>query len=197
MPDSYYGSIEMNSLTNVPSEVQGVYWYDCDTLEWKFWAPSAPGCTLSTLGGGHMFDYLVSVIGPCEWEIPITWEIHTPVPPPSEPHNWDFCSAGFFAKHLPDGYIGEVVLADIIDIPPEVQGVYWHDGDQWLFWGPGAPGCTLTTLGGGHTFDYMVAVTNSCEWDIPLLSPILTTSLEQATDTIQEALLGYNAVHRE
>ena len=57
---------------------------------------------------------------------------------------------------------------NLADVPDEVQGVYWWDGDEWLFWAPGVPGTTLATLGGGHTFDYMVAVTAACEWTIPL-----------------------------
>jgi hypothetical protein len=51
-----------------------------------------------------------------------------------------------------------------------VQGVYWWNDDKWLFWAPGAPGCTLSILGGGHTFDYLVCVTGPSVWEIPLTS---------------------------
>ena len=83
---------------------------------------------------------------------------------------WTFYVAGFLPKHLPDSYYGQVVLDNLVDVPAEVQGVYWFDdaAGVWKFWAPGAPGCTLTTLGGGHTYDYMLAVSAPCEWDIPL-----------------------------
>jgi hypothetical protein len=73
-------------------------------------------------------------------------------------------------KHLPDSYYGQVVLDELVDVPAEIQGVYWFDNTAgaWKFWAPGAPGCTLMILGGGHTYDYMVAVSSPCEWDIPL-----------------------------
>jgi hypothetical protein len=96
----------------------------------------------------------------------------TPTLPPSGIHAWPFCTAGFYPQHMPDSYTGEVVLGDLnpTAIPPEVQGVYWYDcsASEWKFWAPGVPGTTLTTLGGGHTYDYMVSVTGSCDWDIPL-----------------------------
>jgi len=84
--------------------------------------------------------------------------------------DWSFCAPGFFPKHLPDFYYGSVVLADPVDVPSEVQGVYWYDCNamEWKFWSPDAPGCTLTTLGGGHTYDYMVSVIGPCDWEIPL-----------------------------
>ena len=87
---------------------------------------------------------------------------------------WSFCKSGFFPKHLPDSYTGHVLLADLVDVPSEVQGVYWYDCNamEWLFWAPGAPGCTLPILGGGHTYDFMVALTGSCDWEIPLPTPI-------------------------
>ncbi len=153
-----------------PSQVQGVYRYDCSAYEWKFWAPGAPGCTLTELCGGYTHDYLVCGTGSCNWEIPLAGAMPTPLPPPVGPHECNFCSAGFFPRHLPDSYTGTVVLADLDlgTIPDEVQGVYWWNGDEWLFWAPGAPGCTLPALGGGHTYDYMVAVTGGCEWEIPL-----------------------------
>ena len=87
------------------------------------------------------------------------------------PHTWTFSTAGFFPKHLPDVYTGQVVLADLdpADIPAQVQGVWWYDGPalEWKFWVPGAGG-DLTTLGGGHTYDYMVLVSGACEWEILL-----------------------------
>jgi hypothetical protein len=83
---------------------------------------------------------------------------------------WKFYVAGFHPKHLPDSYYGQVVLDNLVDVPGEVQGVYWFDdaAGVWKFWAPGAPGCTLATLGGGHTYDYMLAVSGPCKWDIPL-----------------------------
>lgn len=83
LPDSYYGSVQLGDLTDVPSAVQGVYWYDCATLQWKFWGPDAPGTTLSTLGGGHTSDYMVTVTGSCDWEIPLSIVIPTPTPTPT------------------------------------------------------------------------------------------------------------------
>jgi len=89
-------------------------------------------------------------------------------PPALEQHTWAFSTAGFFPKHLPDSYIGSVVLKELGNIPPEVQGVYYNDFGTWKFWAPGAPETTLVTLGGGHTYDYAVVVAGNCEWDIPL-----------------------------
>ena len=278
MPDSYNGEVVLGDLnpTTIPPEVQGVYWYDCSTSAWKFWAPGAPGTTLTTLRGGYTYDYMVTVTGDCNWEIPLSAspntitniELSPPSPaqldygehvdvtfdyttddpggvriwvrpytdglmtpdfsahasllhpayagsgsgfftihsgpvevdqlrfqmknadqsithleffidvsygygaPPSDTNTWPFCTAGFFPQHMPDSYTGEVVLGDLnpTTIPPEVQGVYWYDcsTSEWKFWAPGAPGTTLTTLGGGHTYDYMVTVTGDCDWDIPL-----------------------------
>lgn len=90
----------------------------------------------------------------------------------AETHTWTFCDSGFFPKHLSDSYYESVQLGDLTDVPSDVQGVYWYDcsTSDWKFWAPGVPGTTLTTLGGGHTYDYMVAVTGSCNWDVPLSS---------------------------
>jgi len=112
-------------------------------------------------------------------------------------HTWSFGEPGFFPKHLPDSYIGQVVLFDIqylATIPNEVQGVYWWNGDDWLFWAPGAPGCTLSILGGGHTYDYMVSITGACEWNIPLS---FWMSCVVARDIIQDALNAYNTQYQE
>lgn len=83
---------------------------------------------------------------------------------------WTFLAAGFFPKHLPDVYTGQIVLADLdpADIPAQVQGVWWYDGlaRSWDFWVPSVGG-ELATLGGGHTYDYLVLVTGECEWEIP------------------------------
>ena len=86
-------------------------------------------------------------------------------------HAWTFYAAGFFSQHLPDTYMGTVVLGDLVlaDIPTEVQGVYYYDPVllAYTFWVPGVGG-DLTTLGGGHTYDYQVVVTAACVWTIPL-----------------------------
>jgi len=81
---------------------------------------------------------------------------------------WCFTAAGFFPKHLPDTYTGEVVLADLVlaDIPDEIQGVWYHDGD-WIFWVPDVGG-DLTVLEGGLVADYNVLVSGECCWTIPL-----------------------------
>jgi len=86
----------------------------------------------------------------------------------SNGHTWTFSTSGFFPKHLPDSYLGSVVLSNLVDVPDTVQGVYYNDFGTWKFWAPDAPGTTLATLGGGHTYDYVVAVTGDCEWNIPL-----------------------------
>jgi len=89
----------------------------------------------------------------------------------SPTQTWVFSSAGFFPKHLSDSYTGDVLLTDLLDVPSEVQGIYTWDGNNWLFWAPGAPGCTLTTIGGGHTYDYLVSATGPCEWEMLLSTP--------------------------
>lgn len=89
----------------------------------------------------------------------------------SPTHTWSFHAPGFFPRHLPDNYTGQVMLADLdpATIPDEVQGVWWYDGPvlEWKFWVPGVGG-ELTTLGGGHTYDYNVLVTGACDWEIQL-----------------------------
>ena len=110
---------------------------------------------------------------------------------------WEFSSSGFFPKHLPDSYVGQVVLGnvDLATIPNEVQGVYWHNGTEWLFWAPGAPGCTLTTMGGGHTYDYLVCITGPCVWGIPLSLATPTpspTPTPTQTTVSEEWVVHYN-----
>lgn len=84
---------------------------------------------------------------------------------------WSFHAPGFFPKHLPDSFMGQVVLADLDlqNVPDCVQGVWWYDPSilYYRFWVPGVGG-DLTILGGGHTYNYMVLVTGPCEWEIPL-----------------------------
>ena len=67
--------------------------------------------------------------------------------------------------------MGQVVLADLdcLYVPDCVQGVWWFDGPalEWKFWVPGVGG-ELTTLGGGHTYNYSVLVTGACDWEIPM-----------------------------
>jgi len=83
---------------------------------------------------------------------------------------WEFGAPGFYPRHLPDAYFGEVVLADLEDVPWQIQGVYKFDDDLgvWLFWAPGAPGLTLAALQGGAWADYMVATVGACQWEIEL-----------------------------
>jgi hypothetical protein len=69
LPDSFFGSVQLGSVTGVPDAVQGVYYNDAGT--WKFWAPEAPGTTLATLVGGLSADYLVCVTGASSWDIPL------------------------------------------------------------------------------------------------------------------------------
>jgi len=98
------------------------------------------------------------------------WHFRTPVVPPGT-HIWSFTTAGFFPKHLPDAYTGEVVLADLdlADIPAQVQGVWYYDdlAGEWIFWIPGVGG-KLTTLKGGLEADYSILVSGACDWSIPL-----------------------------
>ena len=135
----------------------------------------------------------------------------TPALTPTPPGTWSFGYGGCFPKHLPDDFNGSVILAGLPDVPSAVQGVYWYDGDEWLFWAPGAPGCTLSTLGGGHTYDYLICVTLSCEWEIPLSVsiptptpvptptplPTISMSCVEARNAIQDALDGYNAQYQK
>jgi hypothetical protein len=171
LPDEYDGQIILANLNtaDIPSQVTGVWWYDCAAYEWKFWVRGAGG-DLTTLTG-QFKNYMVLVSGACEWGIPLTGTVPPPLPPPSEPHTWTSCTAGFFPMHLPDSYDGQVVLTnlDLADIPSQVTGVWWYDcaAYEWKFWVRGAGG-DLTTLGGGHTYDYMVLVSGPCEWEIPL-----------------------------
>ena len=90
---------------------------------------------------------------------------------PSDTHTWSFYAPGFFPQHLPDTYTGQVLLVDLdpATIPAQVQGVWWYDGPalEWKFWVPGVGG-DLMTLGGGHTYAYMVLVSGACEWNVLL-----------------------------
>jgi len=70
LPDSFTGEVVIAELVpDPPDQVQGVYLWDDNDLEWKFWAPGAPGTTLQTLRGDGEYDYMVTVADPCEWEI--------------------------------------------------------------------------------------------------------------------------------
>ena len=84
---------------------------------------------------------------------------------------WSFTDAGFFPRHLPDSYTGEVVLADLVlaNIPAQIQGVWYYDegAAAWIFWIPGVGG-DLLVLEGGLVADYNVAVIGACDWVIPL-----------------------------
>jgi len=77
---------------------------------------------------------------------------------------------GCVPRHLPDVYHGSVDVSGLEDIPTDVQGVYKFDDalGLWLFFAPGAPGCTLDILEGGRYADYMVCSTGICDWIIPL-----------------------------
>ncbi len=91
--------------------------------------------------------------------------------PAPDTYTWSFSAAGFFPRHLPDTYTGEVVLADLIlaDIPDEVLGVWYYDEGTavWIFWVPGVGG-DLLVLEGGLVADYNVLVSGACDWIIPL-----------------------------
>lgn len=93
-----------------------------------------------------------------------------PTPASRGTHTWTFYAAGFFPKHLPDSYTGDVVTADIdlAHVPNEVQGVWWYDSasPEYTFWVPGVGG-ELTTMT-GQFYNYMVLVTGTCQWEIPL-----------------------------
>jgi hypothetical protein len=123
-------------------------------------------------GSWDIYAQRVIADGSLNGVVPTITPSPTPTLPPSGAHTWSFCTAGFFPQHMPDTYTGEVVLDDLNPsaIPPEVQGVYWYDCSisDWKFWAPGVPGTTLTTLGSGYTYDYMVSVTGDCDWEIPL-----------------------------
>ena len=81
---------------------------------------------------------------------------------------WIFPKADSWSKHLPDAFTGAVVL-DNLTVPISLQGVYWFNMNTgvWDFWGPGAPGNTLATLVAGE--DYLITVSQACEWTIPLI----------------------------
>jgi hypothetical protein len=88
---------------------------------------------------------------------------------------WVFNAPACVPRHLPDSFVGAVVLDELSDVPVEIQGVYcfkdnWQEPEkgEWIFWAFGAPACTLKTLGGGHSFDYFVCSTGACEWEISL-----------------------------
>ena len=83
---------------------------------------------------------------------------------------WDFPSLGYFPRHLPDDYFGQVVLDDLdpdTDIPWQVQGIYHESG---AYWAPGAPAgaIELDKLLGGLSADYMVSIAGECNWVISL-----------------------------
>ena len=79
---------------------------------------------------------------------------------------WSFYAPGCPPRHLPDSFGGEIPVTTL-DPPPEIQGVYKFDDElgRWLFWAPGAPGCTLEYLVGGWFADYMVCTVGPCDWE--------------------------------
>ena len=78
---------------------------------------------------------------------------------------WTIPNSGIFPRHLPDTFKGSVTLANLTNVPIDIQGVYYENG---TFWANGAPGCTLSHLEGGKVADYIIASTGACEWEIPL-----------------------------
>ncbi len=70
--DTYPGQVVLADLdpAEIPSQVQGVWWYDGPAQIYRFWVPSVGG-DLTTLGGGQFYNYMVLVTGACEWEIPL------------------------------------------------------------------------------------------------------------------------------
>ena len=60
------GSIALPTGTE-PAELQGVYWLDDATGDWKYFIPNLTTNTLSSLEPGHA--YLVSVSGACTWQL--------------------------------------------------------------------------------------------------------------------------------
>lgn len=89
---------------------------------------------------------------------------------------WVFPQPGSWSKHLPDNYTGIVFLNEL-EVPLALQGVYLFDmaSGTWLYWGPGAPGTTLSTLVAGN--DYVISVADAgegwpLEWMIPLMPPL-------------------------
>ena len=85
---------------------------------------------------------------------------------------FEFSRPCFVPKHLPDTFDGEIVLADLTDIPAEVQGVWcFAPVDGWVYWWPGVGG-DLLTLQGGLVADYNVLVSGACQWTIPLPEPV-------------------------
>ena len=85
-------------------------------------------------------------------------------------YTWNFLSFGYFPRHLPDDYFGQLVLDDLDpeDIPWQVQGIYHESGAYWA--PPPAPAgdYPLVELVGGLYADYMVSVAGESEWVIPL-----------------------------
>lgn len=71
LPDIFYGEVDINALEDIPSEVQGVYKHDDNLLEWLFWGAGAPGAKLNKLVGGTFADYMICVVGECEWVVPL------------------------------------------------------------------------------------------------------------------------------
>jgi len=82
----------------------------------------------------------------------------------------NFPSLGYFPRHLPDDYFGQVVLDDLDPegIPWQVQGIYHESGAYWA--PPPAPAgdVPLDELIGGLHADYMISVASDCDWVIPL-----------------------------
>ena len=71
LPDFFTGQVNLSLITNMPWQIQGVYYFDDIASTWLFWCQDAPGTTLAVLEGGMIADYMVSHYGACEWEIPL------------------------------------------------------------------------------------------------------------------------------
>ena len=80
LPDAFMSTINVNDL-NPPEEIQGVYKFDDDLGQWKFWAKDAPGCTLEYLEGGTKADYMVCTIGACQWDFSLRGRVYYPMYP--------------------------------------------------------------------------------------------------------------------
>ena len=69
LPDYFTGTVNLSEITDIPSQIQGVYYFDNLTATWLFWLDIAPNTTLDVLQGGLVADYMVASAGACEWEI--------------------------------------------------------------------------------------------------------------------------------
>jgi len=147
-----------------PENLSGIYCLNEATGEWQYFIPAFGDGTLTSLQPGQ--KYLVTVSGPCSWNLPCGEGSASPVG-----DVWKFPSiSNVFLGPTPANsrpYLDAAVTLPTGTEPTELLGVYWLDEatGEWQYFIAAFGGGTLTSLQPGQS--YLVAVSGACSWNLP------------------------------